>query len=94
MNSNEENLSDLVYLGRRIDNALKYIKENESDLIELFYQIVEIPFIEILQGELDLEKEDYIFDYIDTLMDDLEEQFNTIFENKILKVVLDKNNFR
>jgi hypothetical protein len=82
MNSNEENLSDLVYLGRRIDNALKYIKENESDLIELFYQIVEIPFIEILQGELDLEKEDYIFDYIDTLMDDLEEQFNTIFENK------------
>ena len=82
MNSNEENLSDLVYLGRRIDNALKYIKENESDLIELFYHIVEIPFIEILQGELDLEKEDYIFDYIDTLMDDLEEQFNTIFENK------------
>lgn len=83
MNLKEENLSDLVYLGRRIDNSLKYIKENESDLVKLFYQVVETPFIEILQGELDLEKEDYIFDHIDALMDDLEEQFNTIFENKL-----------
>ena len=82
MNLKEENLNNLVYLGRRIDNSLKYIKDNEPDLIKLFYQFIETPFIDILKDELEQEKEDYLFEYIDDLIDQLEEQFNKIFENK------------
>jgi hypothetical protein len=78
----EEEVSDLVYLGRRLDNALTYIKTNEPDLIKMFYSNVEIPFIDILDGNLNIEREDYLFDYIDGLLDDLEETFGEIFENK------------
>ncbi len=82
--SYEEEISDLVYLGRRIDNALIYVKNNESDLINLFYNTIESPFIDILEGSLDMEKEEYLFDYIDGLLDDLEETFDEIFENKTI----------
>lgn len=80
--SYEEEISDLVYLGRRIDNALTYIKNNEPDLINLFYNTIESPFIDILEGSLDMEKEEYLFDYIDGLLDDLESELEEIFENK------------
>ena len=82
MNLKEENKSDLVYLGRRIDNALAYVRTNEPDLTKSFYVTIESPFIEILEGKLDLEREDYIFDYIDELLDDLENELDEIFENK------------
>ena len=78
----EEEASDLVYLGRRIDRALAYVRTNEPDLIKPFYSIIETPFIDILDGNLDIEREDYLFDYIDELLDDLEETFDEIFENK------------
>jgi hypothetical protein len=78
----EEEESDLVYLGRRIDRALAYVRTNHSDLIKPFYDIIETPFIDILDGNLNIEREDYLFDYIDGLLDDLEETFGEIFENK------------
>jgi hypothetical protein len=83
MKLNEESQSDLQYLGKRIDNALKYIKENEPDLIDWFKQNIEDPFLDITFGNLEIEQEDYIFDHLDILIDNLEEQFNTLFENKI-----------
>ena len=78
----EEEVSDLVYLGRRLDNALVYVKTTEPDLTKAFYNNVESPFIDILDGNLDTEKEDYLFDYVDGLLDDLENTFGEIFENK------------
>jgi len=78
----EEEVSDLAYLGRRLDNALSYIKTNEPDLTNAFYNNVVSPFIDILDGKLDTEKEDYLFDHVDGLLDDLEETFDEIFENK------------
>jgi hypothetical protein len=78
----EEEVSDLVYLGRRLDNALTYIKTNEPDLAKFFYNNVEIQFIDILDGNLDIEEEGYLFDYVDGILDDLENTFNKIFENK------------
>jgi hypothetical protein len=81
MTLKEEN-SDFVYLGKRIDNALEYIQNNKIDLIEWFKQYVEIPYQDVISGELDLEEEDYIFDYLDSLLDDLEKNFNAIFETK------------
>jgi len=81
--SYEEEVSDLVYLGKRLDNALLYIQSNEPDLVKMFYSNVEIPFIDVLDGTLDIEQEDYLFDYLDGILDDLENTFNQIFENKI-----------
>jgi len=83
MNSNEESQNDLQYLGKRVDNTLKYIKENEPDLIGWFTQNIGDPFLNITFGNLEIEQEDYIFDHLDILIDNLEEQFNTVFENKI-----------
>jgi hypothetical protein len=83
MNSNEESQSDLQYLGKRVDNALRYIKENEPDLIDWFTQNIGDPFLDITFGNLEIEQEDYIFDHLDILIDNLEEQFNTVFENKL-----------
>ena len=87
MNLKEEN-SDFVYLGKRIDKALNYIQHNELGLVEWFKQYVEIPYQDIVFGELDLEEEDYIFSYLDSLLDDMEEKFNIIFENKMDKETL------
>jgi hypothetical protein len=83
MSSNEESQSDSQYLGKRIDNALRYIKENEPDLVNWFTQNIGDPFLDITFGNLEIEQEDYIFDHLDILIDNLEEQFNTVFENKI-----------
>jgi hypothetical protein len=87
MNLKEEN-SDFAYLGKRIDKALNYIQHNELGLVEWFKQYVEIPYQDIVFGELDLEEEDYIFSYLDSLLDDMEEKFNIIFENKMTKETL------
>lgn len=82
MNLKEENQSDFNYLGKRIDNVLEYIKSNEPDFIDWFIQNIGDPFLDITFGNLEIEQEDYIFDHLDILIDNLEEQFNTIFENK------------
>lgn len=81
MKLNEES-SDFVYLGKRIDKALDYIQNSKTDLLDWFKQYVEIPYQDIMSGELDLEEEDYTFDYLDSLLDDLEKKFNVIFETK------------
>jgi hypothetical protein len=81
MELNEES-SDFVYLGKRIDKALDYIQNSKTDLLDWFKQYVEIPYQDIMSGELDLEEEDYTFDYLDSLLDDLEKKFNVIFETK------------
>lgn len=77
----EEN-SDFVYLGKRIDKTLNYIQNNKTDLLDWFKQYVESPYLNMISGELEIEEEDYIFDYLDSLVDDLEIKYNTILENK------------
>jgi len=81
MSSKEEN-SDFTYLGKRIDKALKYVKTNKPDLIEWFKEYIEDPYLNMIYGELELEEEDYTFDYLDSLLDDIEEKFNVTFETK------------
>jgi hypothetical protein len=81
MSSKEEN-SDFTYLGKRIDKALNYVQTNKPGLIEWFKEYIETPYLNIIYGELELEEEDYTFDYLDSLLDDIEEKFNIIFETK------------
>jgi len=81
MKLNEES-SDFVYLGKRIDKTLNYIQNNKTDLLGWFKQYVESPYLNMISGELEIEEEDYIFDYLDSLVDDLEIKYNTILENK------------
>jgi hypothetical protein len=81
MKLNEES-SDFVYLGKRIDKTLNYIQNNKTDLLDWFKQYVESPYLNMISGELEIEEEDYIFDYLDSLVDDLEIKYNTILENK------------
>ena len=78
MKLNKES-SDFVYLGKRIDKALDYIQNSKTDLLDWFKQYVEIPYQDIMSGELNLEEEDYTFNYLDSLLDDLEKKFNIIF---------------
>ena len=82
MNLKEEN-SDFIYLGKRIDKALNYIQTNKPNLLEWFKEYIETPYISIVYGELELEEEDYTFDYLDSLLDDIEKKYNIILENKI-----------
>ena len=78
MSSGEE--SDLMYLGRRLDNALTYIKENEPDLVDEFVNSVGSGFEKLITLDLSLEEEDVFFDGIDQALDYLEGSYGTVFE--------------
>jgi uncharacterized protein (UPF0305 family) len=82
MELENNNISDLVYLGRRIDKSLKYIKENEPDFEPNFIESVNNTFIRIILEHLDQEEEDYLFEIIDEMLDYLEDSYNTVFEQK------------
>jgi hypothetical protein len=82
MRLENDNISDLVYLGRRIDKSLNYIKENEPDFVEDFIESVNNTFVRIILEHLDQEEEDYLFEVLDEILDYLEYSYNTIFEQK------------
>jgi hypothetical protein len=79
----EKEISELVWLGRRLDKALPYIKKHQPDLTKNFLNLVKETFERIILEDLTIEKEDYLFENIDEALDYLEESFNTIFENKL-----------
>ena len=78
----EKETSELVWLGRRLDRALPYIKKYHPGLVEGFLGLVKETFERIILEDLTIEKEDYLFENIDEALDYLEESFNIIFENK------------
>lgn len=83
MKLKEEEISDLVYLGRRLDRVLKYLIENKSELKNDFLEYVNMYFIPIIDGDITQEEEDYFFDEMDSAVDELEEIYSQTFENKI-----------
>lgn len=82
MKLREEEISDLVYLGRRLDRVLDYLIKTESQLADEFLKYTEIYFIPIINGNITQEEEDYFFDEMDTIVDELEEIYSKKFENK------------
>ena len=78
----EEEISDLVWIGRRLDKALYFIKTHYPDSVENFLVLVEYAFERIILEDLNLDEEYYLIELLDESLDGLEEAFDTIFENK------------
>ena len=83
MKLREEEISDLVYLGRRLDKVLKYLIDSKSELKDNFLKYVNVYFLPIINGNITQEEEDYFFDEMDSAVDELEEIYSQTFENKI-----------
>ena len=84
MKLKEEEISDLVYLGRRLDKVLKHLIEFNSEYKDIFLKYIDDYFIPIIEGNISEEEEDYFFEEIDIIVDELEEILHQIFENRIL----------
>jgi hypothetical protein len=84
MKLREEEISDLVYLGRRLDKVLKHLIEFNSEYKDIFLKYIDDYFIPIIEGNISEEEEDYFFEEIDIIVDELEEILHQIFENRIL----------
>ena len=70
--SYEEELSDLVWMGRRLDKALKFIKNNQPQFIDDFLNLVSLTFERIILENLYIDEEDYLFEGLDESLDNLE----------------------
>jgi hypothetical protein len=79
----EEELSDLVWMGRRLDKALKFIKNNQPQFVDNFLNLISVTFERIILENLYISEEDYLFEELDKSLDNLEKIFGTVFENKI-----------
>jgi len=77
----QEEVSDLVYLGRRLDRVLDYLIKTESELKDRFLEYTNIYFLPIIDGNISEEEEDYFFEEMDSAVDELEEIFSQMFEN-------------
>jgi hypothetical protein len=83
MKLREEEVSDLVYLGKRLDKVLKYLIESKSEFKDNFLEYIDNYFLPIINGNITQEEEDYFFEEMDNIIDELEEIFSQTFENKI-----------
>jgi len=83
MKLREEEVSDLVYLGKRLDKVLKYLIESKSEFKDNFLEYINNYFLPIINGDITQEEEDYFFEEMDNIIDELEEIFSQTFENKI-----------
>ena len=81
MKLKEEEISDLVYLGRRLDKVLKYLTESNSEFKDAFLKYVDDYFLPIINGNITQEEEDYFFEEMDIVVDELEKILSQIFEN-------------
>ena len=81
MKLKEEEISDLVYLGRRLDKVLKYLTESNSEFKDAFLKYVDDYFLPIINSNITQEEEDYFFEEMDIVIDELEKMLSQIFEN-------------
>jgi hypothetical protein len=83
MKLREEEISDLVYLGRKLDKVLDYLIRTNSKLKNKFLEYTNDYFLPIINGNITQEEEDYFFEEMDNAVNELEEIFSQTFENKI-----------
>jgi hypothetical protein len=80
MKSSQREISDLVWLGKRIDKVLAYLTKENSSLKEPFLEYIKEYFIPIVKGDGNQEDEDYYFEQMDNIIDELETLLSQIFE--------------
>jgi len=74
-----EEESDYQWLASRVNQALNYLKEHSSESYDILKEYIDVYFIPILNGDLDLNEEDEYFDLMDSILDEFEEQYPEIF---------------
>jgi hypothetical protein len=75
-----EDLSDYKWLASRVKKALTYLENNYPSSYDKLNEYVEIYLIPILQGDLDINEEDEYFDLMDSILDELEQEYPQIFK--------------
>jgi hypothetical protein len=75
-----EDLSDYKWLASRIKKALNYLEINYPNSYKSLNEYVEEYFIPILQGNMEIKEEDEYFDMMDSILDELEEEYPQIFK--------------
>lgn len=79
MKYQKEEISDLRWLGRRMDNLYKHIQQKHLDMVEGFLETVGNLFENIINNDLNQDEEDYLFEIIDNEIDEFEKIYKTTF---------------
>ena len=83
MKLKQKEISDLIWLGRRLDKVLNYLVKENSNLKDSFLNYVKIYFIPIIEGIENEEEENYYFEEMDSIVDELEQLLSQKFETII-----------
>jgi hypothetical protein len=75
-----ENLSDYEWLASRVKKALTYLENNYPNSYDKLNEYVKMYLIPILHGDLDINEEDEYFDIMDSILDELEQEYPQIFK--------------
>ena len=63
------------------NKVLKYLTESNSEFKDAFLKYVDDYFLPIINGNITQEEEDYFFEEMDIVVDELEKILSQIFEN-------------
>ena len=75
-----EDLSDYKLLASRVKKALTYLEKNYPNSYDKLNEYVKTYLIPILHGDLDINEEDEYFDLMDSILDELEQEYPQIFK--------------
>jgi hypothetical protein len=75
-----ENLSDYEWLASRVKKALTYLENNYPNSYNELNVYVKTYLVSILHGDLDVNEEDEYFDIMDSILDELEQEYPQIFK--------------
>jgi len=79
MTYEKEEISDLRWLGRRMDNLYRFILENFPYMSDYFIDTIGVSFEMLISNALTQVEEDYLFDHINDQIDYFKETHSTTF---------------
>jgi hypothetical protein len=70
-----EELSDLVWIGRRMDIVLKFLRDNQSSFEQEFIELADEYFVPLIVEYNDIELEDILLSEMDAIIDEFDDIF-------------------
>jgi len=70
-----EELSDLVWVGRRMDIVLKFLRDNQSSFEQEFIELADEYFVPLIVEYNDIELEDILLSEMDAIIDEFDDMF-------------------